>query len=389
MVDQDGAIFLTDFGIARHAASTTTTVGVAGTHPYMAPEQIRGDALTAATDIYALGVVMFELLTGRWPFLGNELDTDTAGAAKGERIRYAHLHIPAPDPRSINPAIPAELASAINRALEKAPEKRFASAQEFFTACCAAAGYSAQSIPDRFPVSSHRTDEVAKASVTLPDDPSKSDKPVIGESSRKFRERQRWVIAGIAIIALLLVAGVIAGIGYPLPFIHTPTSTEPLLVYLPPTQTPIPAASTSLPPTKTPIPPAATKAAPTKPVPRMYDFVSCAESCDGTNQTSVFAERTTKISARWRYENIPVGASYTRFWTMDGKEWVRYNCNWPGPANGIDTVTLTEPGGLHSGTWEMTIKVNGIVLLKEQMEVEGNWTYWSPAGTFNTCYGKK
>jgi hypothetical protein len=73
---------------------------------------------------------------------------------------------------------------------------------------------------------------------------------------------------------------------------------------------------------------------------------------------------------------------------MNGNEWVRYDCAWPGPEVGIDDISLLEPDGLHSGTWEVTISINGNVLLREQVVVEGNWSYWSPAGVFNTCYGK-
>ena len=70
MIDRGGNIYLTDFGVARHAESTTTTLGMAGTPAYMAPEQIRGDPVTASTDVYALGVLFFELLTGQRPFAG-------------------------------------------------------------------------------------------------------------------------------------------------------------------------------------------------------------------------------------------------------------------------------------------------------------------------------
>jgi hypothetical protein len=125
--------------------------------------------------------------------------------------------------------------------------------------------------------------------------------------------------------------------------------------------------------------------------PRIYGFLACAEPCrvDSSNATRTFSGGITKIYARWNYENIPIGAHYVRSWTMDGREWVRYDCLWPGPETGADEISLSEPGGLHSGTWEVTITVSNNVLLREQLVVAGNWNYWTPAGTFNTCYGKK
>lgn len=123
--------------------------------------------------------------------------------------------------------------------------------------------------------------------------------------------------------------------------------------------------------------------------PRIYGFSACLQSCNGTNATRVLPEGTTKIYAQWNYENIPIGADYTRTWTMNGREWIRYACTWPGPTTGIDTVTLTEPKGLHSGIWEVTISVNGAVLLQEQIQVQGKWDYWDPAGSFNSCYGQR
>ena len=74
---------------------------------------------------------------------------------------------------------------------------------------------------------------------------------------------------------------------------------------------------------------------------------------------------------------------------MNGLEWVKYDCTWPGPESGVDELSLTEPGGLHSGVWEVTIIVDDVVILREQIMVEGTWTYWEPAGTFNSCYGKR
>jgi cytoskeletal protein RodZ len=124
--------------------------------------------------------------------------------------------------------------------------------------------------------------------------------------------------------------------------------------------------------------------------PRFYNFFVCTQPCldGGSNATRTFSTGITKLYARWNYDNVPVGAHYIRDWTMNGDEWVRYDCSWPSLETGIDQITLSEPGGLHSGTWEVTISINGTVLLREQVVVEGNWSYWSPAGVFNSCYGK-
>jgi serine/threonine-protein kinase len=121
-------------------------------------------------------------------------------------------------------------------------------------------------------------------------------------------------------------------------------------------------------------------------LPKAYGFSVCPERCTGSNATRAFPERTTRIYAEWEFEGIPVGADYTRVWTMDGREWVRYHCIWPGPESGTDMVTLRESEGLHSGTWEFTLTADGVVLIRERFTVEGTWDYWAPAGTFESCY---
>jgi hypothetical protein len=121
--------------------------------------------------------------------------------------------------------------------------------------------------------------------------------------------------------------------------------------------------------------------------PSMGNFSACLEPCNGSNSTSNFPEAITKLHVEWDYENIPYGARYIRKWTMDGNEWIRYDCAWSGNESGRDSVKLTEPKGLHSGSWELTISVNNETLLREQINISGNWDYWDPAGTLNSCYG--
>ena len=161
MLDRSGSVYLTDFGIARHAESTTTTLGVAGTAAYMAPEQIRGEAVTPATDVYALGVMLYEMLAARRPFRGDEAGTESAGALQNERIRYAHLNLPAPDPRTIVPAIPENVARVILAALSKKPSERHPSTRAFFTALCGALGMTEDQIPERVAPAEWHTSQAA------------------------------------------------------------------------------------------------------------------------------------------------------------------------------------------------------------------------------------
>ncbi len=113
---------LTDFGIARALAQTRITqVGsVVGTAAYLAPEQVRGEEATPATDVYALGVVLYQFLTGRLPYEGSTL-AELAVRQQNER--------PLP-PSTYNDAVPEPLGSAVLRALEGDPARRYASADE-------------------------------------------------------------------------------------------------------------------------------------------------------------------------------------------------------------------------------------------------------------------
>jgi serine/threonine protein kinase len=149
MIDQGGNIYLTDFGIARHSESTTTTLAATGTAAYMAPEQIRGEPVSPSTDVYGLGVMLYEMLTGQKLFRGDERGTENAGASAGERIRYAHLMLQPPDPRKINPELNEGLASVIRKALNKDAKQRFLSTHELFTAACKAVNIRPELVLDQ------------------------------------------------------------------------------------------------------------------------------------------------------------------------------------------------------------------------------------------------
>lgn len=125
--------------------------------------------------------------------------------------------------------------------------------------------------------------------------------------------------------------------------------------------------------------------------PSTKNFYTCVGPCasDGSNHQTAFAERTEIVYFTFEYENFPVGASYTRWWTHNGVEWVRYQCAWPGPVSGVEQITLTDPYGLTSGTWEVIITIDGVIVLQESLVVQGTWSFWDPPGFFGACYGKR
>ena len=123
MIREDGSAVLIDFGLVKFADDTQelSGKGAIGTIDYMAPEQIRSAGKAdGRADIYAMGVVLYEMLTGRTPFGGN------AG-----QILFAHLSQPPPDPCTFGMGIPAHICEAIQRALMKDPDDRYASIKDF------------------------------------------------------------------------------------------------------------------------------------------------------------------------------------------------------------------------------------------------------------------
>lgn len=123
LLDDGGGAFITDFGIARilgEGGGVITTQGVIGTPSYMSPEQARAEPLDGRSDIYSLGVMLFELATGRRPF---ESDTPYS-------VAIMHVTMPPPRPRQFEPSISMALEEVIMRALSKARDERYDSAGE-------------------------------------------------------------------------------------------------------------------------------------------------------------------------------------------------------------------------------------------------------------------
>lgn len=132
MVDKSGAIKVMDFGIARalsdSSATMTQTQAVVGTAQYLSPEQARGESVDFRSDLYSVGCVLFELLTGRPPFVG---DSPVA-------VAYQHVREEPPAATTLIPEISPALESVLTKSLAKDREDRFQTGKDFLTALRAA-----------------------------------------------------------------------------------------------------------------------------------------------------------------------------------------------------------------------------------------------------------
>ena len=142
MMTKRGVVKVMDFGIARAlqsgVTSMTQTGMVVGTPQYLSPEQALGRGVDARADLYSVGCMLFELLTGRLPFDG---DSPLS-------IAYQHVQTEPPVPSSINRSLPPAVDALIARALKKNPEERFPTADAMQDECLRVAG-SAQGRPRR------------------------------------------------------------------------------------------------------------------------------------------------------------------------------------------------------------------------------------------------
>lgn len=156
MMDEGGNAYLTDFGLAKlteGSGELTRSGTIVGTPAYMSPEQLRGEPLDHRSDIYSLGVILYNMVAGRLPF-----DTNTADLVS---IIYQHLEKPPTSPREFNPSTPPEVEAVIMKALEKDRTARFNTATEMAQALNIAVGLPAGSSSHLQPITPLKLDGVS------------------------------------------------------------------------------------------------------------------------------------------------------------------------------------------------------------------------------------
>jgi len=189
IVDDEGKATVTDFGIAQAGVSEITQAGsVLGTPHYLSPEQAQGFEVTAVSDLYSVGVMLYEALTRRVPF---EADSAVAVAMK-------QVSQPPQRPSSINPQVSPALDAVVMRALEKEPGQRFQSADAFIAALDAALkdpGGGAENTAAFAPL---------PPVVAVPEEPV-AEGTTAEEEEKRRRERRVWIAIVVAVLIGLLV----------------------------------------------------------------------------------------------------------------------------------------------------------------------------------------
>jgi eukaryotic-like serine/threonine-protein kinase len=202
MITPQGTVKVMDFGIARavsdSAATMTSTAAVIGTAQYLSPEQARGESVDARSDVYSMGCVLFELVTGAPPFTG---DSPVS-------VAYQHVREDPRLPSSINPNIPPELDAIVLKAMSKNPANRYQSAAEMRNDLLRAlAGQRVEATPV---MGDAEKTTILAATPGGPGGYGGGYGNDGWDDDEAARKRKRRIIAIVAVVVALLVAGAVA-----------------------------------------------------------------------------------------------------------------------------------------------------------------------------------
>jgi serine/threonine-protein kinase len=296
MVADDGRATLTDFGLVKAGEGTQLTASgmVFGTPEYMSPEQAEGKALDARSDIYSLGVVLYEMLAGRAPFVA-----DTTPA-----VMYKHVHEP-PPLEELPSDLPQGLVAVVEKALAKKREERYQNAGEMARALEEAIEASARVTPippeRKVPVSPPVVEEVAPPLVEPEAVVREEPEPPTPKAAPKKALGRGVLLAGGLVLLCCIVSIIILAVYWPPP---TPTPEPPTAAPAARVTTPAP---TTVPTTRpTPVPPTDT---PTPSVPPGMVYVPAGEFTMGSDDDDV--EYALQLCSKYR------GGDCERIWFED------------------------------------------------------------------------
>ncbi len=191
ILDEEGRAKVTDFGIARAGASDMTLTGsIMGTAQYLSPEQAQGHAVSESSDLYAVGVVLYELLTGQVPFEGESPVT----------VALKQVSVEPTPPSALNPAVTPALEAVVMRSLAKEPAARFANADEFI----AALQQAREGIAPPAAFNGAPPTQDAAALLVPPVGAEEDPRDAAGR-----RKRAVWIAAGVVLLAIVAAAALL------------------------------------------------------------------------------------------------------------------------------------------------------------------------------------
>lgn len=354
MVDSQGRAYLEGVGFAQHIGSRSVVRAPLESAPHLAPELISYQEVTEAADVFSLGVLLFEMLTGEMP-----------SGRKGE-LR---------SPAQLNPAVPQALSQAVMRAMSPNPAERFSKPRAFFEAACSSLNTSPDQVPDRLAATTlhvgaaatiqapetvavqpypqgQETLVVARETQAVPVEPDYTSQPA--ESGGR---RPVWIWIGVALLGFisLLCVGFLVGSRIPdwiasLNASSTPTWTATLLV----SDTPQPSATAveiiTLPP-----PPIATETLPPTLPPTMEPTLTFTSPPPPTEPP---ASNTGDLQVRNRF---PYGIYVFR---------ERTNLNTSPIPPGMYLIFFNQPAGTHLYRFCRDLQMNDC--LEKQVEINGD-----------------
>jgi serine/threonine protein kinase len=230
LIDSQGNIFLTDFGIAKLLESAsprlTQTDAILGTPAYISPEQAQSQPVDQRSDIYSLGIILYEMVTGSVPFVA---ETPLA-------VLFKHISDPLPPPSLVKPDVPPSIEKVILKALEKNQQNRFATAAEFVAAW-------KDALEERETVAQETTLPPASPA-TASNQAQRRPAPATRTMSKAARPTG-WIIGCLAVLCLVFSVGGIGVLALNLPIFSPSPATETPLPPIP-SATPVPPTEVSL-----------------------------------------------------------------------------------------------------------------------------------------------